>query len=263
MKSEIEILSLPTKIREANVGIERGNVYSYPIHGHLYYEILVYDPFIGEITVNGEKFDTSTPTAILISPNDFHSITVDSNKNTSYYKIFIKRTYLEDFLGRFLESVVTQNQEQIKLLSTLCKEAYQNRLDLPYLDAYIKAIIFTIDKNAQRIPLYGKSVALIRQAIDLINSRFLEPITLQSTADELHVSPQYLSNSFSKYAHMSFIEYRIERRLHYATRLLQSGASVSEACFGSGYQNLSHFIRSFKRKYGITPSKYHTKNGHE
>ena len=256
MKQEIEILTLPPKNRHESVDIEIGSVYSYPIHGHLYYEILVYGAFEGEITVNGEKFDTSRPTAIMISPNDFHSITVHTDKSATYHKIYVQHEYIEGIYGHLLESVVTQDQQKLALLTLLCKEAYANRQDRPYLEAFVQTIILTLQKNATGIALCNKSTALIREAIEIINTRFAEPITLASTAKELHVSPQYLSNLFSHYAEMSYIAYLTERRLHYATMLLRSGGSVSEVCFRSGYRNLSHFIRSFKRKYGVTPAKY-------
>ena len=256
MKQEIKILPLPKKDRNKSIDIEVGFVYSYPIHGHLYYEILVYEAFGGEITVNGKKFDTSLPTAIMISPNDFHSITVQTGEPATYYKIYIQREYMENFQSHFWESVVTQDPHKSALLSMLCKEAYQSRQDLPYLESFVRTIVLTLQKSANKIPPYGKSISLIREAIEIINTRFSEPITLGSTAKELHVSPQYLSNLFSHYARMSFIEYLTERRLHYATVLLQNGATVSEACFLSGYRNLSHFIRSFKKKYDTTPSKY-------
>ena len=256
MKQEFEILTLPKKNRHHTVDIEVGSVYSYPIHGHLYYEILVYDAFEGEITVNGEKFDTTRPTAIMISPNDFHSITVHTDHAAVYYKIYVQREYMEEFYENLPKSVVTQEQQKVTLLTLLCMEAFACREDLPYLKAFVQTIILTLQKNAIKIPLCSKSTALIREAIEIINTRFAEPITLASTAKELHVSPQYLSNLFSHYAEMSYIAYLSDRRLHYATMLLRGGESVSDVCFRSGYRNLSHFIRSFKRKYGVTPAKY-------
>jgi AraC-like DNA-binding protein len=39
---------------------------------------------------------------------------------------------------------------------------------------------------------------------------------------------------------------------------LSEGVSVTEACFASGYQNLSHFTRQFRRGYGVMPSIYAT-----
>ena len=35
--------------------------------------------------------------------------------------------------------------------------------------------------------------------------------------------------------------------------------NVTDVCFASGYQNISHFIRSFKKRYGISPSEYRIK----
>ena len=47
-----------------------------------------------------------------------------------------------------------------------------------------------------------------------------------------------------------------EVRLKEAAHRLRNGASVTEACFGCGFQNLSHFTRSFERRFGIRPSRY-------
>lgn len=46
-----------------------------------------------------------------------------------------------------------------------------------------------------------------------------------------------------------------EKRLDYAHRLLAStDRSVSEICYEAGFENLSHFSRLFKQRYGFQPS---------
>lgn len=48
-----------------------------------------------------------------------------------------------------------------------------------------------------------------------------------------------------------------EMKMEYAANLLQSGGdSISRVSFLVGYSNQAHFCRSFKRKYGCTPTRF-------
>jgi AraC family transcriptional regulator, exoenzyme S synthesis regulatory protein ExsA len=50
-----------------------------------------------------------------------------------------------------------------------------------------------------------------------------------------------------------------EKRLEYSRYLLETTTSnVDEICAISGFENRSHFIRVFKRKFGLTPGKFST-----
>jgi AraC-like DNA-binding protein len=51
-------------------------------------------------------------------------------------------------------------------------------------------------------------------------------------------------------------QFLLSIRLREAARRLREGASVTEACYGSGFQNLSHFSRQFTRRFGVKPSLY-------
>lgn len=256
MKQEVKILSISKKDRSDKILMERGTVYSFPVHGHSYYEIVVYDAFSGEITVNGEHFSTDIPTAILITPTDFHSISVRLQNGENYYKLMIPTALMESFSEYSFGASVTQDPTQTTFLKMLCEEAYRNRDDQHYLTVCTDTVALTLQKSGNKLPPIGKGILLIRRATEIMNQHFAEPITLQSVAQELHVSPQHLSNLFSKYAKTSFINYLTDRRLHFAAMELKNGSNVTEACFRSGYRNLSHFIRSFQKKYGVNPSKY-------
>ena len=41
-----------------------------------------------------------------------------------------------------------------------------------------------------------------------------------------------------------------------AQELLRGGATVTEACEGSGFNNYSHFIRTFSKVTGLSPKQY-------
>lgn len=55
----------------------------------------------------------------------------------------------------------------------------------------------------------------------------------------------------------SLHSYVQEKRLEYAARLLEENdISISEAAIKSGYTNMSHFSKSFFKKYGVLPKDY-------
>jgi len=47
-----------------------------------------------------------------------------------------------------------------------------------------------------------------------------------------------------------------EVRLNYATALLMKGLTVKEAATALGYEDASHFAKTFKRLHGVPPSKF-------
>ena len=255
MRKETPVI-LEATPEQQEVVLSRNRVVDYPIHGHAYYELLVYDAFEGEITLNGSKFSTRLPTAILVTPNDFHSTALRGGVGATCFKLQIRRATAERIAPYALFSTVTKDPEQVAFLHALCRRAEQYREDAAYLLKCAELLVLTLQKNASPRAPQGKSVALIRAATDIILQRFQEPLTLEGVAAELHVSPQYLSTVFARYAEMSFVEYLTDRRLRYAVSAMQSGANVTEACFQSGYRNLSHFIRSFKKKYHVTPARF-------
>jgi AraC-like DNA-binding protein len=50
-------------------------------------------------------------------------------------------------------------------------------------------------------------------------------------------------------------KYLVQRRLCRARDLLRSGMPVTEVCYAAGFNNLSHFIKSFRAHFGVSPSR--------
>ena len=51
-------------------------------------------------------------------------------------------------------------------------------------------------------------------------------------------------------------EFLFQQRLKRAAQMLQQGSSITAVCFETGYSNSSHFSRSFKAFYGMSPRQY-------
>ena len=79
----------------------------------------------------------------------------------------------------------------------------------------------------------------------------------QSIADELGMSISKLNRVFRAMYATSLHSYVQDKRLEYAAHLLQENdIQISEAAQLSGYTNMSHFSKSFVKKYGVLPKDY-------
>ena len=68
---------------------------------------------------------------------------------------------------------------------------------------------------------------------------------------------KYVSQYFKEHFHITLSKYVTYLRLEHAKQLLQNlDIPVTEVAMLSGYQNVSYFIRSFKKTYGVSPLKY-------
>ena len=67
-----------------------------------------------------------------------------------------------------------------------------------------------------------------------------------------------LTRGFRRYVGASPHEYVIRWRLAAAAELLDAGRSVSESCYRAGFENLSHFCRTFQRTLGTRASAWST-----
>ena len=87
-------------------------------------------------------------------------------------------------------------------------------------------------------------------------------ISLKELATTYQKNEKYLGRLFQKELGTSFHEYLMQLRLHKAESLLLQGRdNIIDIAFDCGFNNISYFNRSFKKKHGMTPKEYRMKNG--
>jgi AraC-like DNA-binding protein len=81
-----------------------------------------------------------------------------------------------------------------------------------------------------------------------------EPHDLAALAAHARMTPTALCRAFKRHTGRTLVEYLHQRRIERAMLLLGRGAtSVAEAALASGFQDLSHFNRVFRRLCGCSP----------
>lgn len=86
-----------------------------------------------------------------------------------------------------------------------------------------------------------------------------DPVARRSIAQrarDVGLTGTRLTHGFRRYVGLSPHRYVVRWRLAAAAALLEAGHTVSDSCYRSGFENLSHFCRTFQRALGIRPKAW-------
>ncbi|MEL6919227.1 MAG: AraC family transcriptional regulator [Bacteroidota bacterium] len=97
----------------------------------------------------------------------------------------------------------------------------------------------------------------INIVFNYVKSNFTEEISLEKMADMVSMTVPSFCRYFKKITNKTFTKFVNEYRLVHASKLLaEKPISITEVCFESGFNNFSHFNKSFKAFTGQNPSEY-------
>lgn len=107
--------------------------------------------------------------------------------------------------------------------------------------------------SAGQLQWYAQRVERTRE---LLESAFSQSHSLGSLSREAGMSPFHFARVFRQLTGAPPHRYLLRVRLAQAAQRLRQGASVTDTCYACGFNNLSHFIRLFRRSYGVSPSQF-------
>ncbi len=90
-----------------------------------------------------------------------------------------------------------------------------------------------------------------------IQQNFHLPLSLQELAEQMYLSPQYLSKFIKQNMGITFIHYLNNVRMEHAyEELMNTDHSVTEIAFNNGFSNTAAFNKSFREIYHESPSAH-------
>lgn len=99
--------------------------------------------------------------------------------------------------------------------------------------------------------------AAVRSVKSYIQQHYAEKITLVSAAQQVFLNASYLSKIFAEVEKMGFADYLCQVRIEHAKELLADySLRIYEISERVGYQDVKHFMKTFKKREGITPREY-------
>ena len=98
---------------------------------------------------------------------------------------------------------------------------------------------------------------VVEQVVNYIEDHYSEKISLDQMAENMYLSPFYISRIFKNETGNAPIRHLINIRLEKAKELLENGypGSIQEVAALVGYDDAYHFSKLFKKRYGLSPSQ--------
>lgn len=102
-----------------------------------------------------------------------------------------------------------------------------------------------------------KNVAKLKRILAFIRENFDKDLTLDDMASAVDFSTKYFCSFFKNTTGKTPIEYLNDYRVERAARkLLGSDMPITQIAYTCGFNDLSYFIKTFKRIKGCTPKNY-------
>ena len=126
--------------------------------------------------------------------------------------------------------------------------------------ADLAAAAMGVDKNGRHL-IEGRGVkaARLQSVLDDIAQHYLDAgLSAEAVAARLGLTPRYVHRLLEETG-QSFSEHVLDWRLRLAQRLLagphRAGEKISDIAYRCGFSDLSYFNRTFRRRFGQTPTE--------
>ena len=253
---------------------------SVPLHWHDEMELIYIKKGQGVVTVDFRPYRVNERTLILILPGQLHSIEQYEDEKMEYENIIFHPDML---LSKGVDTCGTEFLKPLMrrkiTVPTVFTPVYPYYTDvIAPIDAcdeigktrpqgyelYIKSMLFQfffiLDNRCRNLTMPSenkKTLDKMKVVLKYVENHYAEKISIADIAKVAEFSESHFMRYFKETMGMSFVEYLKDYRLKMAARLLHgSESSILTISDEVGFENLSYFNRSFKQRYGVTPSQY-------
>ncbi|WP_394992098.1 helix-turn-helix domain-containing protein [Emticicia sp.] len=118
------------------------------------------------------------------------------------------------------------------------------------------SVLNTIEK---RFDFSHKDEDRINKVYEYVEKNYKQSIDIQAVADLANLTVPSFCRYFKKISHLTYTDFVNEFRINQACRLLFENKPIADICFEVGFNNISHFNKTFKQLKGVSPREYKTK----
>ena len=253
--------------------------FDFPLHYHEEYELNLIINAPGAKRIVGDHIEAIEELEmVLVGPNLYHAWFTHKCESTEIRELtiqFHKDLFEDRFLRRnqlsFIKAMFEKSQRGIlfsretierlqpRILALSQKNGFDSVLELLSIlhDLSTSRNMRTLsDAGSSNEPLHYNS-RRIEKVFEYMNAHYSRAITLSEVAKVANMPEASFSRFIKKRIGNTFIDSLNEIRLGHATRMLiDTTHNVAEVAYKCGFNNISNFNRTFKKKKGCTPKEF-------
>jgi len=254
-----------------------GAKFDYPVHHHSDFELNLVIGTHGKRVVGDSVENFSELDLVLIGPNVPHAwfgaedtkhrvVTIQFSDKFRDFPLLEKRLFknVKELLYESNKGILFVKKTQVKIKEKILEltkmQGFQTVLAffsiLHELSISDRKILASSQFDSQDIVRASKS-RRIAKVCDYIDATYHKPLKLKDVAALVNMSESAFSHFFKKRTKCTYIEYLTNIRIAKSCQLLsETTQTVAEVCYTCGFENVSNFMRIFKKKKDVTPAKY-------
>ena len=179
-----------------------------------------------------------------------------SEKNTDPMMIKEGIEVMSQKILHFLEDKHSEGADVIR------RKKYLIRMESAYTIHELTGIYDELMKECSKLLYSSESVSnyAIKRAMTYIQNKYGENVSLEEIAENLGITPEYLSYLFNREMGVKFSTYLRNYRMEMAKQLLESTElKIYEIASMVGYSDTKYFNRVFKETEGLSPKEFRQK----
>lgn len=270
-----------------NITICKHNRYT-PVfdHEHEFVEILyVYDGMVDTV-IQGMPYKLRTGDLCIIPPNTIHSVGIFDDSiafniivraatfQSTFFQTMTAGSPLAQFFSHVLYKKTKGNYllfhsgDDIRVRSVLEDLYIEYLAHEKYSSAFLNTLLLQLwalllryhENDLESILTKSYTGSSITEVLNYLTRNY-QTATLRETAEHFGYSPSHFSTMIKEGTGRTFRQIIRDIKLGQACRALrETRLSISSICELVGYENPEHFMRMFKKTYGMTPGEYRKSN---
>lgn len=249
--------------------------YSMSYHWHVEYEIIRILKGNFLMNLDGKDIPTKADDIIFISGGTLHSgIPEDCVYECIVFdiNIFLKQN---DNCKKFIQSIIDhsiliyhhftkENSDIHSIVWNLFDAMQQRNAGYQFITLgefyHFFGVVYGKHLYLEDAPQTQKDFKRIKQlkhVLELIETSYASPISLEQLSRAANMSPKYFCRFFYEMTHKTPIDYLNYYRIEHACyQLTTTELSTTDIAYSCGFNDLSYFIKTFKKYKSVTPGKY-------